>query len=178
MLIQDLFFEYPWNNFLHTQVEQSIKSIFASLKSTSPVTSPVPSDNSTPTAASLETASLLAGELLEGAQLVKRLVEAVKDSEDRVTSNQHRLGYMGHIFEISNHVVDFSQEPALKQRLDDMDPEIGETWKLFVSNTLAESNKRIQTPLVNETPPNMFAEDLSFQENALQQVRLHFCLSV
>lgn len=125
----------------------------------------------------METAALLAGDLIEGAQLIKRLVYAWKDSEARAASHLHRLGYMGHIIEISNHVVEFSQEAALMQRLDDLAPEVGDPWKAFVSNTLTEINRRVQTPLVSENIVNMFTEDISFQENALQQVTNLFCLS-
>uniref|UniRef100_T1L1S5 Uncharacterized protein n=1 Tax=Tetranychus urticae TaxID=32264 RepID=T1L1S5_TETUR len=39
-VLMDLFFAYPYNNFLHTQVEQSINCILDNPKSTSPVTSP------------------------------------------------------------------------------------------------------------------------------------------
>lgn len=164
-----MFFSYPWNNFLHTQVEQSIKSVLVNIKSTSPLTTPEPADAEFP-AKGQETAVLLADDLLDSAQLVKRLLDVWAEAETNVAEKHPRLGYMGHIIKIANHVVDSSQEEALKRKLEGLPTELGDAWTLFVSTKLTEINKRIQTPLVNEMPSNTFEEDVTRQENALHQV--------
>jgi hypothetical protein len=70
--------------------------------------------------------------------------------------------------------VDSSQEQAVKRKFESLPSEQSEAWDKFVSTSLTEINKRMQTPLVNELPSNTFEEDVARQENALHQAFVEY----
>ncbi|RWS09305.1 Serine/threonine-protein phosphatase 6 regulatory subunit 3-like protein [Dinothrombium tinctorium] len=173
----DLFFSYPWNNFLHTQVEQSIKSILNNSKSNSPVTSPTPNDDISNLPSSQETTILLVKQLFSDSQLIKRMLDAwdcFNNEENK--QKQPRPGYMGHIIKIANHIVASKDQEVVATELQNLSAEYSSKWNRFVNETLAEINKRIQTPLVNEIPTSAPFDKNSIrqQENALQQAFIEY----
>lgn len=102
-----LFFEYPWNNFLHTQVEQSIKSILNNIKKTSPVTTPISDqdmktadgddtsvDDDQKTSSDPETAAvLLVKQLFQESQIISRILNVwdTINSDDILKSDEKMI---------------------------------------------------------------------------------------
>lgn len=163
---QGLFFEYPWNSFLHTQVEQSIRLIFQNTKTSSPVTSP-----DVENVEARDAAISLARELIHQAKLIERLIDAWNtfngSSDDKVV--KPRPGYMGHLIKIANHVVEASQQDAVRNIVDDLPQEVGVTWDNFVKTSLADVMTRMKTPLVAEAPSSGYGESHQ-HDSALHQV--------
>jgi predicted phage tail protein len=114
-------------------------------------------------------------QLLTQCQLIERILDAFNqnvstNNENSLPLKQYRPGYMGHIVNIANSIVEKCEQHFLQQHLTE---ELFEKWNDFVRDTLNEINKQINTPLVNEMPNsvNLDEEALRQQESALQQVR-------
>lgn len=172
VLTQDLFFEYPWNSFLHTQVEQSIRLIFQNTKTSSPVTSP-----DVESVEARDAAISLARELLLEAKLIQRLIDAwYTYSGSDGGGGKPRPGYMGHLIRIANHLVEASAQDAVLKIVADLPEEVRVTWDNFVKTSLAEVITRLQTPLVAEAPSAGYGESHQ-HESALHQVKGNLRLS-
>lgn len=156
-LLIDLFFSYPWNNFLHTQIEHTIQAILESTKRTSPVTSPSGKPET-----GHEQAALLFNDLIGEGQLVAKILDAFKTTESST-----RLGYMGHLIKIANLIVEHGAEDPVKSFFENCDKELSERWNTFVENELNQINTVQGTPLVEDRVP--FEDNLK-QESALHQV--------
>ncbi len=116
-------------------------------------------------------------QLLTQCQLIERILDAFNQNvstndENSVPLKQYRPGYMGHIVNIANSIVEKCEQHFLQQHLTE---ELFEKWNDFVKVTLTEINKQINTPLVNEMPNSatLDEEALRQQESALQQVRTY-----
>jgi predicted phage tail protein len=121
--------------------------------------------------------SALVIQLLTQCQLIERILDAFNQNvstndENSVPLKQYRPGYMGHIVNIANSIVEKCEQHFLQQHLTE---ELFEKWNDFVKVTLTEINKQINTPLVNEMPNSatLDEEALRQQESALQQVRTY-----
>lgn len=139
------------------------------------MTSPDPTTSTFPNLISQEVASLLTNDLFETGQLLQKILDAWALTKSNAAAKQPRPGYMGHVTKLANHILDFSTEDLIREKINNLSPEVGDSWKDYTENTLAEINKRIQTPLVNEMPSNSFEEDVTRQENALHQVSVQLC---
>ena len=160
-----MFFEYQWNSFLHTQVEQSIRLIFQNTKTSSPVTSP-----DVECVEARDAAISLARELLLQTKLIQRLVHAwYTNTGSDGNTGQPRPGYMGHLIRIANHVVEASAQEAVIKIMADLPEDVRVTWDNFVQSSLAEVITRLQTPLVAEAPSAGYGESHQ-HESALHQV--------
>ena len=184
-LFLDLFFQYPFNNFLHTQVEQTIRCIFNNIKKSSPVTTPfgaedlkdcqlsgfvTPGDGDKPEAAAV----LVLKSLFEESKIISRILDVWKENHPEATEESNgstkvkvRPGYMGHLLKIANHVVDTGTEDVVKELLEKDDRY--EDWNCFVNGTLTETNKRLTTPLVAMDPCGNSYEEQN-KKSELQQV--------
>ncbi|RWS31098.1 serine/threonine-protein phosphatase 6 regulatory subunit 3-like protein [Leptotrombidium deliense] len=172
----DLFFSYPWNNFLHTQVEQSIKSILNNAKSNSPVTSPTVADGDS-SHSSQEVTSLLVDQLFSDARLIERIIDIWESYHaDDTSTKQPRPGYMGHVIKIANNIVLNKDQDAVLNATKLISDEYKRKWDFFVDKTLSDINKRMQTPLVNEVPTATAFDKNAIrqQENALQQAFIEY----
>ena len=138
------------------------------------MTSPVPVDPSLPDSLAKESAAQLAASVMEDGQLVCRLLDAWQHAEIANREKKPRPGYMGHVVKLINIIVDNSNEEVVKQSFEKLPLELRDKWSSFVSEVLTELNKRMQTPLVKEVPSQSF-EDVTRQENALQQVCMLLC---
>lgn len=179
---QDLFFDYPWNSFLHTQVEQSVRLIFFNSKATSPVTSPTEEEASdarkSDDKASREAAVLLVRELIQDTRLMtvipqiwSRFNQKEEGSDREIpVLIEHRPGFMGHLIKIANYINDaVSSDDNVKEFLDSLPPETREAWDSFVDSSLPALNTRMKTPLVPDVPSSGFEEATHRAETALHQ---------
>ncbi|XP_042877624.1 serine/threonine-protein phosphatase 6 regulatory subunit 3-B-like isoform X8 [Penaeus japonicus] len=136
----DLFFKFMLNNFLHTQVEQCLTAILTKA----------------PAAASPEgdTDHRLLTQLFNEGRIIERVVEAFDESSERQECKQiHNLkGYMGHLRQLANTIVQQAEfgpnEHRIKQLIQGLSGDKATQWDDFVSNTLAELNRKNKiTPL-------------------------------
>lgn len=141
---------------MHTQVEHSIQAILGSTKRSSPVTSPNPQETGH------EVAAQLFNDLIIDGELIVRILDAFKPCESSTT----RLGYMGHLIEIANLIVEHGAENPVKSYFDNCDQEISSRWNTFVEDHLNQINKVQRTPLVEDRTPF----DDNMKEGSLQTV--------
>ncbi|XP_025099468.1 serine/threonine-protein phosphatase 6 regulatory subunit 3-like isoform X3 [Pomacea canaliculata] len=133
----DLYFQYTWNNFLHTQVEQCILLI---------LNNPAQEKNNTED-------HLLLAQLLTDVKLVQRLLTEWQDNDHqqlhkcfRKTEGGRRKGFMGHLTKMANAVTSAVEKGCnselIKKYLTDLPEDYKQKWESFVSGTLAEINKK------------------------------------
>ncbi|XP_076343860.1 phosphatase 6 regulatory subunit 1-like protein fmt isoform X16 [Tachypleus tridentatus] len=149
-VLLDLFFRYSWNNFLHTEVEQSIRTILNSQPSTDEQKNKLNNP--------------LLDQLFTQCNLVQRILDAWKNNEEEQSlPGKHRKGYMGHVTKIANDITDNIESgpnsELIKTKLKDLPENYNSQWESFVSETLAEINKKQQTPLVSGVPLPSSSED-------------------
>ncbi|XP_063910492.1 serine/threonine-protein phosphatase 6 regulatory subunit 3 isoform X1 [Zophobas morio] len=142
-VLLDLFFKYPWNNFLHTQVENCLIS---ALKTHT-------SDESD------ENSNALSRHLLVNCNVIERILKAWKDNdEQQKESNGVRQGYMGHLISIINKIVELCSDTSLGKYLLDNLPEVAKSLDEFKESTLKETNA-IQDTLLGGAYPNSSNEE-------------------
>ncbi|XP_019861189.1 PREDICTED: serine/threonine-protein phosphatase 6 regulatory subunit 3-like [Amphimedon queenslandica] len=161
-VLLDLFFQYPWNNFLHTQVESCI---IAGLASVSPVTMEMDNGTGQP-----NNTTTLRQHLLSDSKLVQRLLDGARTNQELIGSSEidgTRLGFMGHLVRMANQisgndrlgnmggVLERAREEAATttatvddERLQgELDRDTYEKWTEFISGPIAEMNKKNDTNL-------------------------------
>ncbi|PVZ98256.1 hypothetical protein BB558_005743 [Smittium angustum] len=118
--IVDLFFEYPWNNFLHSVVYDILHQVLT-----------LPTDD--------ESNIELIVSLFKDAQITYRIATAALKNS---CSSQIRMGYMGHLLGIAEEIVrlleldDQNISPLLISHIDQ------NSWDNFVENALREAKER------------------------------------
>lgn len=167
--ILDLFFEYSWNNFLHTQVAQLVSAVVSSAHSLDQEGNKV---------------HPLLDQLLGSCTLVQRCLDAWDaNTLEQSQPGKHRRGYMGHLTKIVNDIVAAADggnnSEIVRERLKDLPEDMQGRWKAFTTETLVEINKK-NTVSLGGNMPNVSStdedecidlRDVSFhQEAALQQV--------
>ncbi|KAI1296809.1 Serine/threonine-protein phosphatase 6 regulatory subunit 3 [Halotydeus destructor] len=160
-IIINLFFDYPWNNFLHTQIEQSLKLIFGQLR------------NNSSTAEGQDCNKQLVRDILIDGKLVDRILEAWSIADNCARDKKPRPGYMGHIIKIANIVSEVSDHEIVLSCFEEFEEDVKENWKNFLLNNIETINKRYKTPLVNEVPMKSDLEG-SRQDNALHQAFIEY----
>ncbi|KAK4877234.1 hypothetical protein RN001_009740 [Aquatica leii] len=122
-VLLDLFFAFPWNNFLHTQVQSCL--VFA-------LKAPIPSGTDDEDIA-------LYKHLIVKCKLIERILDAWKYNDaQELEKKSVRQGYMGHLTEIANSIAETCSSTSLGQFLQDNLPETAETFKNFSETTLKE----------------------------------------
>lgn len=136
--ILDLFFEFPWNNFLHSVVYDLIHQV---------LTGRIDGGAN----------RLLAVALFRDARLMERIVEGqiLNDSESTKPKGV-RLGYMGHLTLISEDVITTLEHfpPDLRQVIEESAPQ--PAWDEYVRGRYKETKKR-DTSLLGGGKPAMTA---------------------
>jgi hypothetical protein len=130
-LTQDLFFRFPWNNFLHNVVYDLVQQIFNGKLDPGP------------------SRDLCLSIFCEGEGLVNRVLDTIEDNK-RITSIPPgiRLGHMGHITLISEEIVKlFYNSP--KDILARIPPSMysRDRWEAYVDGLLRETRERDLQPL-------------------------------
>ncbi|XP_063603575.1 serine/threonine-protein phosphatase 6 regulatory subunit 3-like [Penaeus indicus] len=131
----DLFFKFMLNHFLHTQVEQCLTAILTKA----------------PAASSPEgdTDHRLLTQLFNDGRIIERVLEAFDESSERQECKQI---HMGHLRQLANTIVQQAEfgpnEHRIKQLIQGLPGDKATQWDDFVSNVLAELNRKNEiTPL-------------------------------
>lgn len=143
----DLCFRYIWNNFLHTHVTQCLYTIL----------------NNAPTEVDGKKESQLLSQLFTDANFLERILAEWEKNEQEQGQGGKRKGFMGHLTRIANDVITAQEKgencELVKSLVDGSSDELKEKWSTFVSETLAETNKRNTVELVRGNPLASSSED-------------------
>ena len=123
-LLQDFFFRFPWNNFLHNVVYDVVQQVF---------NGPMERGYN----------RVLAIDVFRTGRITHQIVEGQKRSDEAQKSKHMRLGYMGHLTLIAEEVVKFSERlpPELLTDIV-MGNVLNEEWVQYVEQTLSETRER------------------------------------
>ncbi|KAK9369065.1 SIT4 phosphatase-associated protein-domain-containing protein [Lipomyces kononenkoae] len=133
--IIELFFRFPWNNFLHNVVFDIIQQIF---------NGPIDRDYN----------RLLAIELFRSDHITDQIVAGTKASNDHELATRMRLGYMGHLTLISEEIVKFLQRYPPETLSSEVVEETvnSESWNHYVNETLMQIRLRDNSILGGQRP--------------------------
>lgn len=122
--LQDFFFRFPWNNFLHNVVYDVVQQVFNGQM-----------DRGFNRG--------LAIDLFETGRITERIIEGQKESDKVQAETNMRLGYMGHLTLIAEEVVKFTERhpPELISK-SVLDKVMSKSWIEYVEQTLAETRER------------------------------------
>uniref|UniRef100_A0A7N5ZQ44 Protein phosphatase 6 regulatory subunit 2 n=1 Tax=Anabas testudineus TaxID=64144 RepID=A0A7N5ZQ44_ANATE len=184
LFLQDLFFKYSWNNFLHFQVELCVAAIL-----NHPSSEDRPSPESNPQT-SIHNA--LVAHLFQKCRLVQRILDAWEENDKIQSEGGTRRGNMGHLTRIANMVVQNLEKGPVQAQITDLIKELPEDcigrWESFVDETLRETNRKNTVELVSthnihsssedddmESPfPNDLSLQQAFSDYQIQQMTANF----
>lgn len=148
--ILELFFRFPWNNFLHNVVYDVVQQVFNG-----------PMDRGYNRVLAIDV-------FVQGA-ICDKIVQGQRRSEEAVASKGVRLGYMGHLTLIAEEVVKFVERfpprtisPLIEERVTD------EAWVTYVDTTLAETRARDSAILGGVRPVAQQQAQARLQQEALE----------
>ena len=153
VILQDFFFRFPWNNFLHNVVYDVVQQVFnGSLDRGFNRTVAFnlfqyvePKDGKSSTEIGLTS----------GKDITDRILDGQKASDESQKIKGMRLGYMGHLTLIAEEVVKFANRhppEALGQNIRDRVNR--EEWLQYVEGTLAETRDKDNAVLGGVRPEN------------------------
>lgn len=135
-VLWELFFKYSWNNFLHTQVEKCVTTVL----------------NNPPTEEDGEQSTPLVDVLFKDCQIIQRILQEWDDLESETGKGNRRKGYMGHLTNVANSIVQSMEKGKNKAALEtiftDLPEKVREKWNAFVTGKLADVNKQNMSELV------------------------------
>lgn len=138
VILLNMFFKYSWNNFLHTQVEQSIGRII-----TNPPTVDSEGNKVHP----------LLEQILTGYKLTDKILESFEEDPGKAVPGVHRKGYLGHLTKIANHIAQNTEigvnSNLIKEKLKELSEEQQKKWDEFVTEKLAEINRKNRVYVVS-----------------------------
>lgn len=166
-----MFLSYPWNNFLHTQVEQCIRLIFENAKRSASSSKEENETNKEETETTDNTgpneSCLLASSLITEILIVHKLLEAYYNYCDTLP----RPAFMGHLVKILDTIHTYASEvEEIQKCLDEMDTDTKELLAKFTTDVLLPTNSRISKPLIPDVNVHDF-KDTQQQEAAAMRVR-------
>lgn len=123
-VLVNLFFQFPFNNFLHTQVERCLSSIVVSTLS----------DN------------LLLNQLVKDFNLLEKVTRTFEENqEQQKLPGKQRLGHLGHLTRIANLLTSKISMGAEGHKLgalfEELPEETQQRWKTFTEGLLADTNR-------------------------------------
>ncbi|KAJ3039005.1 hypothetical protein HDV00_012692 [Rhizophlyctis rosea] len=163
----DLFFNFPWNNFLHSVVYDMIAKVFNtySFTSTANVGKPPgsPEDPSNPDTRNTVVEEQMKGvknsvrklvlSIFKDGQLTKRITSAQRQNDTEVASPKGvRLGYMGHLTYISDEVCKLVEKCGADFNDELRDFITAEEWQDYINGPLRETKDRDRQPLGGVRP--------------------------
>uniref|UniRef100_A0A0A9XKM4 Serine/threonine-protein phosphatase 6 regulatory subunit 3 n=2 Tax=Lygus hesperus TaxID=30085 RepID=A0A0A9XKM4_LYGHE len=138
-VLLDLFFQYTWNNFLHSQVD---KCLAFALNSSVP-----DSKDQNP----------LISNIFIKCRLLQRILEAWEANETEQGSGGKRKGYMGHLINIANSVSKQANENLGVFLKENIDGEVMTKWEEFVEKSLKPVNE-IQSRFLGGVHPSQISQ--------------------
>uniref|UniRef100_A0A8C8I8T3 Protein phosphatase 6, regulatory subunit 2b n=1 Tax=Oncorhynchus tshawytscha TaxID=74940 RepID=A0A8C8I8T3_ONCTS len=168
-VLQDLFFKYTWNNFLHFQVELCVAAILSlawpytptALCSsrhlhTQPTGDPCTCLSvylSVCVSVSLSACVSVSLSLFQDCRLVLRILEAWEENDKMQAEGGMRRGYMGHLTRIANTVVCSMEKGPVHSQISSLITELlvdcKGRWETFVDQALTEINRKNTVDLVS-----------------------------
>lgn len=134
-VLWELFFKYSWNNFLHTQVEKCVTTVL----------------NNPPTEEDGEHCTPLVDVLFKDCQVIQRILQEWDDLDSETSPGNHRKGYMGHLTNVANNIVQSVEKGKNKAALEtvftDLPEKVREKWNTFVTGKLTDVNKQNMSEL-------------------------------
>ncbi|XP_029047430.1 serine/threonine-protein phosphatase 6 regulatory subunit 3 isoform X2 [Osmia bicornis bicornis] len=134
----DLFFKYTWNNFLHTQVQLCLAlAINCDFKDTN---------------------NIVYNNIFVKCRLIDRILEAWdKNDSKQSAENGIRQGYMGHLINIANNIVNQREDSESLDKFlkDNLSSECLDKWDDLVNAKLSKINKTHQIFLDEMAQPFM-----------------------
>ena len=122
--LQDFFFRFPWNNFLHNVVYDVVQQVFNG-----------PMDRGYN--------RNLAIDLFNSGRITERIVEGQRKSDEAQAKSNMRLGYMGHLTLVAEEVVKFTERhPPEFLSKSVLDMVMSNEWVDYVEHILAETRER------------------------------------
>ena len=165
----DLFISYPWNNFLHTQVENIVKTLFSPVHKYDGVNltsredcEQVNNEYRDNNFLSPDTFRLI---LIEG-QIIEKILIGWETNHISQTSQGKRMGYMGHLTNITNKIIEVVQSDKHLSSIfyECIEEDLSQKWEQLVSDDLRNLNFKNESkmggdsllsnfiPLGDETP--------------------------
>ncbi|KAG8177731.1 hypothetical protein JTE90_026573 [Oedothorax gibbosus] len=148
VVLLNMFFKYSWNNFLHTQVEQSIGRII-----TNPPTVDSEGNKVHP----------LLEQILTCYKITNKICESFEEDPGKAVPGVHRKGYLGHLTKIANHIAQNTESginsSLIKEKLAELSEEEQKKWDEFVAEKLAEINRKNKVYVVNNPPLSSSADE-------------------
>lgn len=129
----DLFFKYTWNNFLHTQVQQCLALAI--------------------NCGHRDTNDIIYCNIFIKCKLIDRILEAWDKNESKQNKeNGVRQGYMGHLINIANDIVNQCKKSNILDSFlkNNLSPECLSKWEELVNTQLVEINKIHQTVMMGD----------------------------
>ena len=165
----DLFYKFPWNNFLHTQVEIIIKTLLSPFIAYN-------DDISSDTDIILKSSIIQETEniqdfhtphenfrlmLIEG-QIIEKILLCWDSNKASQLYNGRRMGFMGHLTNITNKITDILQSDTkyFSILVDHIPKDILDRWNQLISEDLSEQNLKNESKMgsdsivSNFTPPD------------------------
>ena len=108
-------------------------------------------------------------ELLTSCKLIERILERCQTESCEITVNSKkcRPGYMGHLINIANSLVEKCDYQLMQTHLSN---ELLEQWKTFVNDILSEINNKQKPKFIQEAPSAVSTDETFRQDSAFQQV--------
>ncbi|KAJ3416749.1 hypothetical protein HDV05_000123 [Chytridiales sp. JEL 0842] len=162
----DLFFKYPWHNFLHSVVYDMIAKVFNTYTFTSTAnfrplnpdgTEVAPGGEPTPLETKMSSlkgffAKLVLSILVEG-ELTKKITNAQRQNDFEIEQPKGvRLGYMGHLTYIADEVCKLWEKCAHEFQSTAGALVDSDEWQEYVMGVLRETKERDRQPLGGVRP--------------------------
>lgn len=148
-----LFKQYCWNNLLHTQVLNCVCAVFPILSPYETITKDLP-------------VSALQSHVVDNCKLVTKLIDCWMHNKNEVASTEkkgRRLGYMGHLIDMLNNIVEISKNSTELDALlnSSMDVETRSNYELVLSemNVQLTSQRRYLADIDPYTDPYQNLKD-------------------
>lgn len=156
-VLLDLFFKYSLCNFFHTEVEKCVGTILMGGSSEEENNIKKP----------------LVIHLFKDCKLLEVIVSAYKDYSEGEHKSCQKYSFMGHLYQISNHINDCynknDNSTPTKEVFSELSEESKEEWEKYVTGSLSEINK---TNLITNVNPRQVPS--SSEDDEPELPNMHF----
>ena len=145
----DLFLCYPWNNFLHTQVEFIVKTLISPInKYDGEIFTPECDQTSTERDNNLLLPDTFRLILIEG-RIIDKILIGWDTNHESQTSQGKRMGYMGHLTNITNKILEvILSDKQLHSIFDEcIKGDLSRKWEILISQDLKDLNSKNESKM-------------------------------